>query len=263
MFYVYQYIDPRNLLPFYIGKGKGDRKYDHLLETLETTINKRKYYRIQSIRKLGLEPIVEEIKTFDIESDAYEFEEQLIKLHGRKGYDTNGILTNITIGSRPPNRKGKKLTDQQKKNMSGHKLSEEQKIKLRGRIPWNKGKENSQVPWNKGLTGLPGSPLSDETKQKLREFNLGKKKSEETKLKMSRNMKGRIPWNKDTKGLQKGSRNIACYFISPDNITYEFESFRQGCIELNLPTDKISQVKTGKRKDYKGWTVGLLNIQTT
>ena len=96
-YYVYLYIDPRTNLPFYVGKGIGDRKYYHLTETLETTINKRKYYRIQSIRRAGLEPIIEERHSMLSEVIAYELEEKLIRQYGRKGYDQNGILMNISI----------------------------------------------------------------------------------------------------------------------------------------------------------------------
>jgi len=58
MFYVYLYIDPRNQKPFYVGKGSGNRMYEHLNETIEITINKRKFFRIQSILRQGLEPII-------------------------------------------------------------------------------------------------------------------------------------------------------------------------------------------------------------
>jgi hypothetical protein len=259
MFYVYQYIDPRTSKIFYIGKGSGDIKYDHLLETLETTINKRKFYKIKAIRKTGLEPIIEEIQSFDNENDAYNFEEYLIRLYGRKGYDSGGILSNITIGTNPPSRKGRKLTNTQRQKLIGRKLTEEQKLKLKGRTPWNKGKKGLQTAWNKGITGTVTNPMAEETKQKLREKNLGKKKSEETKLKMSKNMKGRTPWNKGKKGVQVGSRSVKCCFISPSGSIYQFESFKRGCTELSLPTDKISEVKTGKRQDYKGWTVKVLN----
>lgn len=37
-YYVYQYIDPRTNLPFYIGKGIGKRYLAHLLETKKTLI---------------------------------------------------------------------------------------------------------------------------------------------------------------------------------------------------------------------------------
>ena len=51
-----------------------------------------------------------------------------------------------------------------------------------------------QVPWNKGLLGVtPGNkqPRSDETKEKLRQCNLGKTASQETREKMSKARKGK------------------------------------------------------------------------
>ena len=29
IFYLYHLIDPRNQIPFYVGKGKNNRMYDH------------------------------------------------------------------------------------------------------------------------------------------------------------------------------------------------------------------------------------------
>lgn len=257
MYYVYQYIDPRNNQPFYIGKGIRNRKFSHLEETLKNTINKRKFYRIRAIRKLNLEPIIEELKTFSNEDDAYCYEEEMIKLYGRKGYDKNGILMNITLGSRPPSRKGKKLTEDQIEKRKGKKLSEEHKEKLRGKIPWNKGTKGAQTAWNKGIKGI-SRPQSEETKEKLRKINLGKKKSIETRKQMSKNMKGRIPHNKGKQG--KPTRSMPARFLSPTGTIYDFKSFKEGCKTLNLPTSKISQVNTGKLKDYKGWTVKSLII---
>lgn len=256
MYYVYQYIDPTTHLPFYIGKGSDDRKFYHLSETIETTINKRKYYRIQRIKKQGLDPIVEEIKSFDNEEDAYAFEEYLISFYGRKGYDKGGILMNICKDSRPPSRKNKKLTVDQRNKMKERftkEVKEEMSARMKGSIPWNKGKKGVQVAWNKGLTGIPGHPHSAETKQLLREANIGKRHSAESKEKMSKNMKGRIPWSKG-KHL-KPTRSIPCYFISPEGIEYEYSSVKQGCIAHNLPTGPMCNVRTGKKSNYNGWTV--------
>ena len=54
--------------------------------------------------------------------------------------------------------------------------------------------------WNQGRL-----PMSDETKQKISETERGKKVSIETREKMSKSFKGRIPWNK---GLTKDTNEI-------------------------------------------------------
>ena len=76
-----------------------------------------------------------------------------------------------------------------------------------------------------------------------------------------RKQEGYIPHNKGKK-YGPSAKSISCIFISPSNCEYRYASFRQGCLEHNLPTDKISEVKTGKRTDYKGWTVRVLINET-
>lgn len=62
--YVYLYIDPRNGEIFYVGKGKGDRCFSHLVEDSE----KEKVKRIREIRSDGLQPRIE-IVIHGIEDD--------------------------------------------------------------------------------------------------------------------------------------------------------------------------------------------------
>jgi len=108
MYYVYELIDPRVNLPFYVGKGKGNRVYFHLSEQLRAkSDNARKFNKIQKMRKEGYEPEVKIIQYFENENDAYDLEDELIKKYGRIRYDENGILTNICESSRPPNNKGR------------------------------------------------------------------------------------------------------------------------------------------------------------
>lgn len=106
-FYVYMLVDPRNDKPFYIGKGKGRRAQTHLWKIPETR-NVYKENKIAAIRECGLEPRIEYVAENIVDEDlAYEMEISLIKRYGRKGYEHDGILTNICLDSRPPNHKGK------------------------------------------------------------------------------------------------------------------------------------------------------------
>ena len=73
--------------------------------------------------------------------------------------------------------------------MQGKHHTEESKRKIR------EGHKNL-TPWNKGLTGVntgkKGRVVSEETKQKLRDANLGKHLSESTREKLSKKSTGRI-----------------------------------------------------------------------
>lgn len=107
MYYVYQLIDPRNNLPFYIGKGKGNRAQTHLFESAKVQ-NLYKDNKIRAIRNEGLEPKIEYIAENIIDEQlAYKIERDMIKHYGRKGYEYFGILTNVCEDNRPPNHKGK------------------------------------------------------------------------------------------------------------------------------------------------------------
>ena len=86
-FYVYVYIDPRNLEEFYFGKGRGSRKVAHLSDTSDS----EKARRIAAIRKAGLEPIIRVIACDLSEHDALLVEKTLLWKLGRQ-------LTNISSG---------------------------------------------------------------------------------------------------------------------------------------------------------------------
>jgi hypothetical protein len=67
MYYIYQYIDPRNNLPFYIGKGKDTRKYAHLYNEQSKRENPTKAQIIKEILDAGLFPIIKEIQKYKAE----------------------------------------------------------------------------------------------------------------------------------------------------------------------------------------------------
>jgi group I intron endonuclease len=206
IYYVYMYMDPRNNLPFYIGKGKNKRYLKHLHETKENTENYKKWAYIQGLRNKGLEPFV--IKYIDniSEIDAYNLETVLIQIYGRKGIDENGILTNICIDNRPPSTKGrtpsietkKKIAEAQrgeKHRLYGKQIPNETKEKMslaaRGEKNAFYGKKHSDDS-RKLMSDLKQGPknnrygvvLDDDVKRKIRESNRGKTRSEETKNKI-------------------------------------------------------------------------------
>ncbi|MGB0131778.1 LEM-3-like GIY-YIG domain-containing protein [Chlorobium sp.] len=86
-YYVYVYIDPRNLEEFYFGKGRGSRKDAHLSDTSDS----EKARRIAAIHKAGLKPIVRVIARDLSEHDALLVEKTLLWKLGRQ-------LTNISSG---------------------------------------------------------------------------------------------------------------------------------------------------------------------
>lgn len=104
MYYIYEYIDPRSGLPFYVGKGKGNRKFNHLRNEKESKQeNVDKFNVIQEILAAGLFPVIREIESnIEKETDAYEREDYWILRYGRRGLDKDGILTNRTLHGHPP-----------------------------------------------------------------------------------------------------------------------------------------------------------------
>lgn len=89
MFYVYQLIDPRDCKPFYVGKGRGQRMYQHEAEARKGK-KSHKCQRIRDIWIAGLEVKREIVQRFDDESKAYIFEDDLIQTIGLRNL-TNEI----------------------------------------------------------------------------------------------------------------------------------------------------------------------------
>ena len=191
-YYVYVYIDPRTWLPFYYGKGCGDRLHDHLRETLETTINKRKFYRIRKLKRLSLEPILFKHKEGMNEDDAKALEIQMILFWGRKDYDPGGILLNIVIDGNPPNMKGYKHSKETKQKMSkasksrthSKETKEKMSVSQTGKICSEASKQKMSDSHKGAKHHMFGKHFSEEHKRKIAAANLGKRRSKETKQKI-------------------------------------------------------------------------------
>lgn len=166
-FYVYIYLDPRksgnftyqnmsfSFKPFYVGKGKNTRHLEflgHCGRCLST---------VKAIKKINLNPISIMIRSNISEQEAFDLEKQLIKEIGRSDLGL-GPLTNLTEGGEGSC--GLFFTKDHKDKLSKSHI---------GQISWNKGK-----------------CLSQETKEKLHDANLGKHHSKETVQKISKSLLG-------------------------------------------------------------------------
>ena len=52
--YIYAIYDPREVLPFYVGRGVGDRVFSHLKNSHNKVVDQK----VASLRSQGFEPIV-------------------------------------------------------------------------------------------------------------------------------------------------------------------------------------------------------------
>lgn len=87
-YYVYIYSDPDTRIPFYIGKGKGNRCFNHLFQVGES----EKIKKLQELKLNGKEPLIEILVHSVDEETAFKVEAAAIDLIGIEN------LTNIQKG---------------------------------------------------------------------------------------------------------------------------------------------------------------------
>jgi len=209
-YYVYHLIDPRDNLPFYVGKGRMERIYDHEKDVLNGRIphnNKLLFYKIKKV--LNESGNIKYVKIFEnLESDdSYDKELLEIKKYGRRSNKT-GILCNMTdggeyfVGSKQSEEHIRKrvekrmvwynsLPNEEKEKMwkkSGNSIKEywathsEEKKKfieiLKSKV-WKYGKDHRWYGKNKGKENPSYKPIPKIVEDKIIELHnigLGKRK---------------------------------------------------------------------------------------
>jgi len=100
IFYVYHLINPITNLPFYVGKGNGNRMYEHEKSVRSGNRIRSNRMVVGTIKKILNENksvIYKKVYENKIESDALKLEIEEIKKYGRRNNNT-GILCNMTNG---------------------------------------------------------------------------------------------------------------------------------------------------------------------
>ena len=237
MYYIYALVDPRTNQPFYVGKGlkSNQRHLDHFNESLSTTSNRHKFFKIQALQREGLDVLIQILQDNIIDENiAYQTETYYIQLYGRKNIDDDGVLTNICLDQKPPNQKGKK---QSAEHIAARTKSYQTTCQARGK--------KSHKP---------------ETKKKIARHGknnafYGKHHSDKVKMEHSQRMKG----NKNNSKTYRFQNPEGAVFIVRGRF-YDFcreQGLAISTMEKALRTNTIPN--NGK---CKGWSVMKLETNT-
>ena len=185
-YYVYSHTRPGSTVPFYIGKGFGQRAYKKSC---------RNPYWTAIANKNG----------FDVNFIATDLDEELAFLVEMEAIDKfkslGHRLSNMTEGGegvsgyvnpKGAHNKGVPCPDHLRKRIS-------ETLKAKGCLPpigWNRGLKTSASTLEKRSISLKASwakrdrkPITEETRAKMRAAKIGKKLSEEHKIKVSESLK--------------------------------------------------------------------------
>lgn len=152
---------------------------------------------------------------------------------GQRQINTKSHNENISNG-----KLGYKMTDEHKQNAS-------KTFFKKGQIPWNLNKS-----------------MSEDTKQKLRDINLGRKMSKESVEKMSKSHKGKRPYiqNDETKrNIAIGGTEYIYTLTSPSGVIYDgVFLLKEFCVKHNLNNTSIWAYFNYHKMDvvkYKNWKI--------
>lgn len=204
IYYVYIYKYPDTLLPFYVGKGKGDRYKVHL-KLYKSDPNGHKKNVIRQILNEGKAPLIEFYAKDISEEEAFKLECDLIEKYGRRD-QLNGLLCNMTSGGEGSS-KGipYKRTEEHRKNLSNIRKNsswyynpetlESRSIRHDAYIPDGFIKGRDGASWSSTKNGMHGVKRPVEYLEKLRAWHnahpehnkklIGSHRTEKTKLAMS------------------------------------------------------------------------------
>lgn len=189
-FYVYVLARP-NGKPFYVGKGKRYRIYEHESEARRGH-NCHKCHIIRKIWKHGGEVQRYTVFTTDNEQEALDYEMELIALHGRESLANKTDGGEGTSGLMPTEATRKKLSAAQRRKWLDLDMRERHREAIKAVRSTNESRAKTRAQ-------LLGHTVSDETRLKISQSNTGKKgsrlghtNSPEHRRKIGEALKGRV-----------------------------------------------------------------------
>ncbi len=257
VYYVYVYLDPRicgdfkygglifDHLPFYVGKGKNKRAYEHIRLVDKEKCNLHKRNKIKSIiRETSSLPLVIKLYSDLTENDALQLESHIINLIGRKDLSA-GPLLNLTDGG-----DGITNVSESTRKLISDRMKGENNPNWMGKCNYgNRNIYGEQNPFY-------GKRHSEKTKNAIRLAR--SQDTEETKKKRSESFKR-------TRQIKKENFCNKYEFISPTGTVYIIsDGFDAFCKAHNLNQSTMSKkmrdpTYTPSRGNSLGWKVKRLN----
>mgnify|MGYP003585274029 FL=1 len=242
-YYVYQHIREDKNEIFYIGigtKSKQDLKCNTYSRAYSKHIDNNIWLKVVAKTKWKFEILFES----DDRKEVEQMEIDLIAKYGRKCCE-QGILANLTLGGE--SNKGYKFTEEQRQ-----KISNAQKGKVGRRLGAKLTKEQKEK-FSEIQKEVANRPEMIEYRRKLalgNSYHLGKKHSEESKLKMSESAKNR--------GCN--AKTISCKLVMLDtNTIFEAKSLEELARISPISINTIRRIYKGT---YKGnWVGTKINIE--
>jgi len=269
-FYVYALLDPRKsgeykygeyefeAEPFYIGKGTGWRKTQHLRDAFNKKTKNHKCNKIRKIKRTtGGDPTIIEIKSNIIEEQAFNLEEKLIRTIGR--LDLNeGPLLNLNDGGYSRTRLAKESriknsisTKKFYEDPENRKIASEIQKEVQNRPELVKKKKE----YMKDNNPMHNEEYAKKCSDSLKEFY----KNNPDFVKERREHFSKINKNKTDKQKEAGRealKKIRCkewIIIDPDNNIIKIKDMLKFCNENNLDFPSMQAVSYGQRLDHNGW----------
>lgn len=217
-FYVYQHIRLDSGTIFYVGKGQKYRAYD------KNSRNRRWNF---IVNKAGYR--AEIVKSFEQESEAFDFEIQLIAKYKEIGLcEANFAIGGQGASGCPSPMRGKRHSQTTKDKIS----------KARKGIPaWNKGKKGE---------------YSKEYREKIAMAKCGVKLSKEHKAKICKNSKTDRPIEVYSCNCVKFRKRGQPSIYKKDKLIARYPGIAKAARDLNIPHQWIFRVLNGSRKQCKG-----------
>jgi hypothetical protein len=188
-FYVYCYAEPGKDHPFYIGKGSGERAYDHLRPS-NLKRRSRMATKLRGMLRDGISAAIEFLHVSLAEPDAFALERVLIAKWGRLDLGS-GCLCNHTDGGEGGSNTSQETRQRLSAAAKGRPKSPDA---IRRSAESRRGQKRSPEQCKRNSAAQQGKTLSAETRVKMSAARTGLKASPETLKKLSdsrRQLKGR------------------------------------------------------------------------